>query len=517
MEKSERVQRPGFVCCETQYNSIEAQWESRVSSAERGRILRRRKVLFLAVLLILTIGIQPLSVWASEVSAPAIPAGVELLTDGSSNSGISSDSASSGAVQLPSALLTEAAASGLYRTALDYDYFQGGLPSYYSVTDLGKKPTVKSQGSLGTCWAITATSAIESALLPEKQVVLSADHLSLNNGFDITQEEGGDYYMIMSYMADWKGPVPEEDDPYGDGVSPDGLQSVLHVQQMRLLKGMNRMQIQQMIYTCGAVQSSLCMDRTRTDSADYEYYDAQTYAYRDPNEEKLNHDILILGWDDDYPKENFRLQPEEDGAWICLNTWGEDFGDDGLFCVSYEDANLFRKGGIAYTQIDSPDDYARVYENDSLGWQARQGYGSDECYFAGVFTAEADETLSAVGLYATGAYTAFNVYIIPEFESAADLQDRTQGIAWGWAVNPGYYTVQTDEQVQLTKGQRFAVCVWIQTQDAERPVAVETAKDKYTQSVTLEGRETYTSADGDVWERTQEIYGTNVCLKVYTS
>ena len=49
--------------------------------------------------------------------------------------------------------------------------------------------------------------------------------------------------------------------------------------------------------------------------------------------EKPNHDVVIIGWDDNYPQENFTTHPEGDGAFICKNSWGEEFGEDGYFLV----------------------------------------------------------------------------------------------------------------------------------------------------------------------------------------
>ena len=47
-------------------------------------------------------------------------------------------------------------------------------------------------------------------------------------------------------------------------------------------------------------------------------------------------------------------------------------------------------------------------------------------------------------------------------------------------------------------------------------VAVEMVKDRFTKNVTLEGRQTWVSEDGKIWDRTQTVYQTNVCLKAYT-
>ena len=396
------------------------------------------------------------------------------------------------------------------------------LPKTFSWADYGKKPTVRDQGSLGTCWALTAAEAVESALLPQMHLVLSADHISLQNGFDIEQDEGGDYSMIMSYMADFKGPVTEEEDPYGDGRSPQGLKAAVHVGEMRLLEGMSADRIRHMIYRFGAVQTSLSMDRTRTDRSRSFYYNEETCSYYDPVTEPLNHDVLVLGWDDTYSKNNFRKQPAHDGAWICQNSWGAGFGRNGIFYVSYEDANVFRKGGIAYTDVRAAGDAARVLETDSLGWQARQGYGNDSAWFAGVFETDSPQVLEAAGLYAVGPATAWRMVLVENFSGTDSLSEAASGksgipLGCGWIENPGFYTLRLRQPLSLPAGERFAVVVFVDTPGTGRPVAVETRKDRYTDTVSLDGRESYISKDGTSWERTQTAYRTNVCLKLYTS
>ena len=396
------------------------------------------------------------------------------------------------------------------------------LPKTFSWADYGKKPTVRDQGSLGTCWALTAAEEVESALLPQTHLVLSADHISLQNGFDIEQDEGGDYSMIMSYMADFKGPVTEEEDPYGDGRSPQGLKAAVHVGEMRLLEGMSADRIRHMIYRFGAVQTSLSMDRTRTDRSRSFYYNEETCSYYDPVTEPLNHDVLVLGWDDTYSKNNFRKQPAHDGAWICQNSWGAGFGRNGIFYVSYEDANVFRKGGIAYTDVRAAGDAARVLETDSLGWQARQGYGNDSAWFAGVFETDSPQVLEAAGLYAVGPATAWRMVLVENFSGTDSLSEAASGksgipLGCGWIESPGFYTLRLSQPLSLPAGKRFAVVVFVDTPGTGRPVAVETRKDRYTDTVSLDGRESYISKDGTSWERTQTAYRTNVCLKLYTS
>ena len=103
------------------------------------------------------------------------------------------------------------------------------LPARYDSRDFGKGTMIKSQGEVNTCWALTATSALEAALLPEDHCVFSAEHMVYNNGFTTKVSDGGDAHMIMAYLSGWYGPVMEEADPYGDDKTDPDAPAAAHV------------------------------------------------------------------------------------------------------------------------------------------------------------------------------------------------------------------------------------------------------------------------------------------------
>ena len=63
--------------------------------------------------------------------------------------------------------------------------------------------------------------------------------------------------MAMAYLLAWQGPVPETEDPYGDSTSPDGLEPVCHVQEIRILQEKDYDAVKRAVLRYGGVQTSI--------------------------------------------------------------------------------------------------------------------------------------------------------------------------------------------------------------------------------------------------------------------
>jgi len=387
------------------------------------------------------------------------------------------------------------------------------LPYAYDYRKNGRVQRVKNQGTLGTCWSFASLQALETSLMPEEVFDFSEDHMTLNNSFSLTQNDGGEYTMSMAYLLAWQGPVLEEDDPYGDGYSPEGLSPVKHVQEIQILPSKDYEQIKRAVYLYGGVQSSLYTSLKNYKSRSV-FYNRVNNAYCYIGTEKPNHDVVIIGWDDNYSRDNFNMDLEGDGAFICMNSWGSDFGDDGYFYVSYYDTNIGIHN-ILYTGVEPTDNYDRIYQSDLCGWIGQLGYGEETAYFANVYTAAADESLAAAGFYATGPETSYEVYLATDVDSSRDFSKKHL-VARGHATNAGYYTVPLDKPEKLKAGTRFAVIVKITTPGSIHPIAIEYDAGEGKANVVLEDGEGYISLHGTEWERVETDQKCNVCLKAYT-
>lgn len=388
------------------------------------------------------------------------------------------------------------------------------LPERYDMRELGRVTPIRDQGLYGTCWAFASLAALETTLTPKENLVFSPDHMTLSNSFHLTQNDGGEYTMAIAYMASWQGPVYESDDPYGDGETNDQIPARRHLEEAQIIAEKDYEGIKQAIYKYGAVETSIYTQMTTANSYS-SYYNREQASYYYDQEAKCNHDIIIVGWDDHYPRTAFTITPEKDGAFICKNSWGTEFGEDGYFYVSYEDVNIGTTN-VVYSKLGTEDNFDHIYQSDLLGWTGLLGYGREDAYFANVYTAGESEELAAVSFYATDNSTKYKVYVVPEFNGVESLNSR-ELVKEGAFENAGYYTVRLDEPVPLYDHVDYAIVVYIDTPGSVHPIAIEYNADERTREFDINDGEGYISLYGRNWANTEKEKTCNLCLKAFTN
>ena len=398
-------------------------------------------------------------------------------------------------------------------SAVDSSGNESIIPTRYDLRERYRTAQVRNQGAFGTCWAFAALGALESSLLPEEQALYSADHMTLSNGFNLTQEDGGEYTMGMAYLAAWRGPVYEVDDPYGDNVTNAELTAVKHVQEMQIIHGKDYEKIKEAVFQYGGVQTSI-YNALRSSKSDSPYYNKENAAYCYIGTEKPNHDVVIIGWDDSYPRENFSVDLEGDGAFICQNSWGQEFGEGGVFYISYYDTNIGTHN-VAYTRVENTDNYDNIYQSDLCGWVGQLGYNKESIYGANVYTAVGNEELVAASFYATGKDSQYEIYVVQDFVDEESLEHMTP-VASGKLSNAGYYTVDFNRGISVEAGERYAIVLHIITPGSVHPMAIEYVADEATQDVVLTDGESYISANGSNWVSANTVEECNLCIKVFS-
>lgn len=212
------------------------------------------------------------------------------------------------------------------------------------------------------------------------------------------------------------------------------------------------------------------------------YYNADTCAWYNPEPTSIDHAVLLVGWDDNFPRGSFNDMPEKDGAWLIRNSWGTGWGDDGYFWLSYEDKSL--SFGNVYT-LEPADNYTTNYQYD-LGWgyslgKVEEGQKTDFTgYEANIFTAQGKEQLEAVSFYTTDVNTRYEVSV---YTGCAD-DNPTSGTlstatASGTQPYAGYHTVELPKAVPLAAGEKFSVVVKLVNPAYYSPMAVEVVSLAY--------------------------------------
>lgn len=387
------------------------------------------------------------------------------------------------------------------------------IPQAFDLREYNRVTPVRDQKQSGACWAFASLGAIESSLMPWEEYDFSEDHMSLGHGYHLSQAQGGDYMIALSYLTRWAGPVLETDDPFGDGEVNTKAPVIKYLQEALFLPKESRIAIKRAILLYGGVQSSLYLDQVHQ-WGESEYYNEKTASYFYNGDRPINHDIVIVGWDDNYAKENFKKRPENDGAYICKNSFGPEFGLGGYFYISYEDKYI-GQNAIAYTKMESVGYYHNIYQSDKLGYLKRAGYGEEAAYFANCFTSKGKEKLKAISFYALEPNTSYEIYVVTDFKSAEDFR-KMDTVTKGNFSYAGYYTVKLGQGIPVDG--KFSVVVRIFSPGTKHPIATEAkgAAD-WVGEVDLSDGEGYISFDGKNWKRSEEHLQANVCLKAFTT
>jgi C1A family cysteine protease len=404
--------------------------------------------------------------------------------------------------------------SHLRAQAVPEDLIPHGLPSAYDLRTQNRLTPVRNQGNCGSCWAFAAYSSLESNLLPSESDDLSENNLNNTHGFDWGPCTGGNADISMAYLARWSGPVNESDDPYNpsSGTSPPGLQPAKHIQEVLILPDrtgpLDNDGIKQAVMAYGAVDTSMYY----SDSS----YHSGNHAYRYSGTSSANHDVAIVGWDDNFPSSRFSAAPPGNGAFIIRNSWGSWWGEGGYFYASYYDA-VIGQGNYIFNEGEPVSNYLRIYQYDPLGWTSGLGLGGNTGWFANVFNAVGNEQLRAVSFYSGSSNSTYEIYVYLNIGSSP-TSGSLAGSKTGSLSIAGYHTVTLPSPIPLSSGVKFSVVVKLTTPGYTYPIPIEYPFSNYSSKATANAGESFISNNGTNWSDLTSYYiNTSVCLKVFTA
>ena len=456
-------------------------------------------------LLIVLLLLMSLTAMAAESVAPLNPEYVRWAMSGMKSSGYAG-----GRIPVP--------VSSFYIPAEEPLFKQGELPAKYDLRSEGKVSPIRNQGSTNTCWTFGAMASMEGSWLmdnPYGTIRYSTFNIVRNTadawGVDIGS--GGHYLISTSYFARLLGPVYDSEDPFDPTLSsglPPALSGKPKVRAYmteaeyipdHLMHNTSILvdgepskaymeYIKRSIMSKGVIDVSYCHSNSYLNSSKGAYYCDYPYS--------ANHEISIIGWDDNYSRSNFNKTAPDNGAWLARNSWGEDWCNGGYFWISYYD-----QSACDFCQFSLTTDlsrYSRVYEHEAKGLWTSGSYN----WARDTYTMKQDGKTVEAGTYCMVGGNTLRCTVYVNGTKAASGEK--------YCKYPGYYLIPV--KASFAKGDKV-VCQ-IQYADSRESGKFYTP---LTNDLSLSAAGAcQLSTDGSSWDDSREAFDVPYanCIKLYT-
>ncbi len=416
---------------------------------------------------------------------------------------------------------------------------ESSLPESYDLRDEGRVTSVKDQGSEGFCWNFATTASMESSILsnPELRAALGkngAEALDLSEAgnawyintsiddedsyfYDDTLDDiykgskGGDSDIVAQGLSSGFGAYPEELMPYSSwGTSySEALRFYSDYRLKEYVVFENDMTfVKDRLMQFGALYLSY-----HSFPSNYYFNDEGMQSYYtdgspiNPNDDlNASHAVTLIGWDDNFSRENFapEMRPENDGAWLIKNSWGEYNGSyaegyEGYFWMSYES----EISDFAQYTMQSAQEFDNIYQHQFTTNEAAEVKSA-----ANVFTAEKDEILREI-YYSNYLPASVTVEIYRLNENYTNPADGELLATFDGSTEfSGAHTIEVPEIVELKAGDIFSVV--LKSED------MFNINLRYTSDVELENKSFVFL--NDTWKDVADEYGLGyLSIKAYTS
>ena len=429
--------------------------------------------------------------------------------------------------------------------------------SKYTLRDyIPENLVIRNQMETNSCWAFASLGMLESHLglqdyINNKDVTVydfSERHMQyatireFNNGEiniwggNRKTTEGGNVFRSRPYLANGIGPVNETEMPFENNEDMIDLKEIQgKTVSAQLYDTIDFPTIKNGAYTTEMINQ--IKEHIRENGGieagihgadlESEYYNKDTAAIycNDAKKGPTNHDVVIIGWDDEYAIENFNetCRPQNRGAWIIKNSWGKEevikfsevkkmvfaeheenciqngwnspeeipdsfinkmfedsefivrddelaleIGDEGFMYVSYEDVNIY-ESLIGIEKATSTVNYDKIYQYDELGAPVALPLTTQRVYVANIFDRNENTTeyLSEVSMFFAEPTTA-KLYVNPNGNSLANQDLIKVELKDGnfENVTAGYHTLELKEPLNLTSD-KFAVVLELEGKQPE--------------------------------------------------
>ncbi|MBO4864141.1 MAG: leucine-rich repeat protein [Eubacterium sp.] len=381
------------------------------------------------------------------------------------------------------------------------------LPGSLDGRTLGYVTSVKNQGKYGACWAFATNAALESNMLkkgladpginlselhmiyfmynynidPMGRIMDDRNYISADthgtplNDFKVMADIGGKVDCTGWQMTNGVIPLQEAGEDYDASCADSSFTidqaecfaSDYVVRKMYIcnFKYENIQNVKNLVYRFGGAAVDFYCEQTTGCFGQSNYFNVidGTKTYYNPNgiSKKTTHGVEIVGWDDDYPKEKFKVQPPGDGAWLIKNSWGYSDENDGYIWISYYDECTNAKA-VAY-DVEKKETNEVLYQYDGS-----DHFGYYPCpykYYLAMYSAdESDEGMTevikrvGVGSDADASFV-ISVLLNPVIEDGQLVSYEEKAVTSCTSPYAGYDVFDLSEEVTVNHGDTFAIMV----------------------------------------------------------
>lgn len=343
---------------------------------------------------------------------------------------------------------------------------------------------VKYQGNTGLCWAFGTTTAAE--ISRAKQLADRGENVSFyqfspfhigyfmynrvndplgktgsdkNISQDNYKDSGGNSYMTLHVLSGWNGFANEEKITPGKSSYDSALayDNDYVIEYAELITDGYQSASNEAIKEAVKENGSVVVDMYYNE----EFFNRDTSAYITSKDARYgNHIVTIVGWDDDFSKENFNNEPLNDGAWIVQNSYGPEWGDYGYMYISYEDSSLACPMAVKVVP-EYTYDYNYQYDGNANPEEVLLESGTK---VANVFTVPSTtetQTLKSVGFSTlTEDSVDYKIEIYTGVSGTSNPENGTKACSFNVnADNEGYFTFEVPSTVELVPGSKYSVVV----------------------------------------------------------
>jgi len=198
--------------------------------------------------------------------------------------------------------------------------------------------------------------------------------------------------------------------------------------------------------------------------------DQPHYMHQDPNNNiychytykqvMANHMVTIVGYDDNYSKENFTKghEPKNDGAFIVKNSWSPSWANDGYFYLSYYDKSI--QAPTVVSVSEKKEDFT-VLTNDQAQFLDVSSILLDKPVLqANILEVKEDSSIFALATYTDNLNTevTYSIYKLNDnYKNVTDGQllfNTTLTIEYA-----GYHRLYLDEEIKVNKDDKLAIVI----------------------------------------------------------